>query len=147
MIEVNYPIKTNRWSSIFDNYCGLTKDRKKFEASVLLAESDLTQHVKFEWVWAELDKYKKSENLRLDYEPKLKITADAKTIIARSRERLCKNSSLEMRKNWQCLLNLISEIDPILVMACVPECIYRGFCPKLIPCQYIKTDVFKTQLE
>lgn len=143
----NYPIKSNGWSSICENYFGLDKNWKKVEASLLLAESDLIEQVKFEWVWTELEKYKKVDFLRLQYESKLKVLADAKTIIHLSRERLCSKSSLEMKQNWQYLLNLIAKIDPVLVMACVPECIYRGFCPKLNPCQYTKTSVFKTQLE
>ena len=142
----NHPIKTNGWSSICEKNFGF-KNRKKVEASLLLAESELIEQVKFEWVWVELEKYKKQDFLNLQNEPKLKVLADAKTILNISRERLCSRSSLERQQNWQHLLNLIAEIDPVLVMACVPECIYRGFCPKINPCQYIKTNVFKTRLE
>lgn len=147
MPESNYPIKSNGWTTIMDNYCGITKDRKKLEASLLLSESELLKQVKFEWVWAEIDQYKKSDSIVLDYEPKLKTIADAQAIINISRERLCKRMSIESMRNWQSLLNIISEIDPILVMACVPECVYRGFCPQQVPCQYIKTNVFKNHLE
>lgn len=144
----NYPIKSNGWSHIFDSFRVMNQNlnQKELEVALLLAESDLIKQVRFEWIWAELDQYKKVDHLKLDDEPKLKVTANAKTIVNISRERLCSKASLEMRGNWQYLLELIARIDPILVMVCVPECIYRGFCPKINPCQYTKTSVFKTQL-
>ena len=144
----DYPIKSNGWSHIFDSFKVMNQNlnRKELEVALLLAESDLIKEVRFEWIWAEIDQYKKVDHLKLDDEPKLKVTANAKTIITISRERLCSKASLEMRRNWQCLLELIAKIDPVLVIACVPECIYRGFCPKINPCPYTKTSVFKTQL-
>ena len=145
----NYPIKTNGWSHIFDSFMVMNQNpnQKELEAALLLAESDLIKQVRFEWIWVELDQYKKVDHLKLEDEPGLKVTANAKTIITISRERLCSKTSLEMRINWQCLLGFIAKIDPVLVTACVPECIYRGFCPKINPCQYTQTSVFKTQLE
>lgn len=145
----NYPIKSNGWSHIFDSFMAMNQNlnQKEFEVALLLAESDLIKQVKFEWNWAELDQYNGVDRLKLDDEPKLKVTANAKTIINLSRERLCSKASLEMRINWQSLLGFIAKIDPVLVMVCVPECIYRGFCPKINSCPYIKTSVFKTQLE
>lgn len=145
----NYPIKSNGWSHIFDSFRIMNQNlnQKELEATLLLAESDLIKQVRFEWIWVELDQYKKVDHLKLDNEPELNVTANAKTIITISRERLCSKASLEMRENWQCLLDFIAKIDPVLVMACVPECIYRGFCPKINQCMYTKSSVFKTQLE
>lgn len=145
----NYPIKSNGWSNIFNNFMVMNQNlnQKKLEVALLLAESDLIKQVKFEWNWVELDRYNRVDPIKLEDEPKLNVIADAKTIITISRERLCSKASLEMRGNWQCLLEFIDKIDPVLARVCVPECIYRGFCPKINPCQYTKTHVFKTQLE
>ena len=38
--------------------------------------------------------------------------------------------------------------DPVLADKCVPECLYRGFCPEFMnPCGYSKTKEFEEDLQ
>jgi hypothetical protein len=72
--------------------------------------------------------------------------ADAQAIINISRKRLCQQASLETRLAWYDFLNNLYKQQPELVGVCVPECIYRGFCPELKSCGYYKTNQYKAEL-
>jgi hypothetical protein len=73
--------------------------------------------------------------------------ADAQAIINISRKRLCTQASLETRTAWKALLKELKKKEPEIVSVCVPECIYRGFCPEIKSCNYCRTPAFKRQLE
>lgn len=60
--------------------------------------------------------------------------ANAQTIINISRKRCCCQASQQTRDAWTLLLMEIREVDPVLFSVCVPECVYRGFCPEMKPC-------------
>lgn len=75
------------------------------------------------------------------------MSCNAQAMINISRKRLCSRASKETREAWTLVINELSKIDPILAYKCVPECVYRGFCPEWIKsCGYYKTDAFKQQL-
>lgn len=73
--------------------------------------------------------------------------ASAQAIITISRKRLCNQASLETRYAWKLLLEELFEKEPELVSVCVPECVYRGFCPELKPCGYSHTSAFEDALK
>lgn len=64
---------------------------------------------------------------------------NAAEIIFISRKRLCKIASKETQDTWKYAIDEIKKIDPELASVCVPECIYRGFCPEGSSCGYSKT--------
>lgn len=75
------------------------------------------------------------------------ISANAQGLINMSRKRLCSCASTETRQAWKALLEEIKKVDPILVEKCVPECIYRGFCPEFDNCcGYVNTEKYKEDL-
>ncbi|MDA3923921.1 MAG: thymidylate synthase ThyX [Kiritimatiellae bacterium] len=74
-------------------------------------------------------------------------SANAQSIIFISRKRLCTQASPETRAAWQMVLNEIKNCEPELYDLCVPECIYRGFCPEFKPCGYSDTEKFKVALK
>ena len=75
------------------------------------------------------------------------ISANAQGLINMSRRRLCSCASTETRQAWKALLEEIKKVDPILVEKCVPECIYRGFCPEFDKCcGYVNTEKYKEDL-
>lgn len=90
----------------------------------------------------------KSSTLR-DYIPQgekntMMLSLNAQSFINISRKRLCKGCpSKETREIWELVMEFMGDIDPILVEKCVPECIYRGFCPEKNCCGYINTLSFK----
>lgn len=73
--------------------------------------------------------------------------ADAQSMINISRRRLCNQASPETREAWKATLEELRPKDPVLVSVCVPECIYRGFCPEFEPCGYVNTEDYKKRLE
>ena len=76
------------------------------------------------------------------------FSANAQAIINISRKRLCSCASKETREAWKQVLEVLKEVDPILVEKCVPECIYRGFCPEFDKCcGYCNTKEYQEQLE
>lgn len=67
--------------------------------------------------------------------------ANAEAIMFISRRRLCMQASKETRDAWSMFLTELQIADPVLASCCVPECIYRGFCPELKPCGMAKNNL------
>jgi hypothetical protein len=74
------------------------------------------------------------------------MTCNAQAMINISRKRLCNCASKETREAWKMVMDELTFVDPILRNKCVPECVYRGFCPELQSCGYWKTTQFKKDL-
>jgi len=74
------------------------------------------------------------------------MTCNAQAMINISRKRLCNCASKETRQAWKLVMDELEKVDPILRKKCVPECVYRGFCPELQSCGYWKTVLFKKDL-
>lgn len=77
------------------------------------------------------------------------MTCNAQAFISISRKRLCIGCpSLETRQAWEIVIEMLKEIDPILAEKCVPECVYRGFCPEERRCcGYVNTEAYKRKVE
>lgn len=69
--------------------------------------------------------------------------ANAQALIFISRKRLCNQASPETRAAWKMVVDAVAEHEPELASVCVPECVYRGFCPEFKPCGYADTAAFK----
>ena len=72
--------------------------------------------------------------------------ANAQSIIFISRKRLCTQASTETRAAWKLVLDKIEKCEPELRSLCVPECVYRGFCPEFKPCGYCDSEAFQEAL-
>lgn len=70
------------------------------------------------------------------------MVANAQALINISRKRLCRNAALETRFVWQRVLARLANVDHEVASACVPECVYRGFCPEMKTCGYSWTQEF-----
>lgn len=76
------------------------------------------------------------------------MTCNAQAFINISRKRLCKGcTSTETRQAWEIVISMLKEFDPILAEKCVPECLYRGFCPEYDRCcGYVNTGSYQRRL-
>ena len=76
------------------------------------------------------------------------MTCNAQAFMNNSRKRLCYGCpSKETRQAWEIVIEMLKEIDPILAEKCVPECVYRSFCPEHDRCcGYVNTDAYKRRL-
>jgi hypothetical protein len=72
--------------------------------------------------------------------------ANAQALIFISRKRLCRQASPETTAAWKMVLAEVQTCEPELFGACVPECVYRGFCPEFKTCGYATTPAFKQAL-
>lgn len=78
------------------------------------------------------------------------MTCNAQAFINISRKRLCYGcASQETREAWEMVIDMLAECDPILAEKCVPECVYRGFCPESEErsCHYCNTKYYAERLE
>ena len=93
--------------------------------------------------WRERDYMFQGEGNDMD------MTCNAQAFINISRRRLCIGcASLETRLAWKLVIDALREVDPILAEKCVPECLYRGFCPEDDRCcGYVNSDAYKKRLE
>jgi hypothetical protein len=90
-----------------------------------------------------IDRDKLPQDSLVDHE----IEANAQAMINISRKRLCAKASNETRLAWSSMLDTIKDIEPELYSVCVPECIYRGFCPEFETCGFSKTRKYDSVLE
>lgn len=72
--------------------------------------------------------------------------ANAQAIINISRKRLCNKATKETSEAWMRFLEELSQFEPELNDVCVPECIYRGFCPEVDSCGIDKTYDYQVAL-
>jgi hypothetical protein len=78
---------------------------------------------------------------------KLRLNLNQQSIINISRKRMCGQAKKETRQAWIMFINRLYEEELFeLVDACVPECVYRGFCPELDSCGYSLTDDYEEEL-
>lgn len=73
--------------------------------------------------------------------------ANAQAMISISRKRLCSAASKETIEAWAAVLEKIRETEPELYSVCVPECVYRGFCPEIKKCGYSETKIYAEALK
>lgn len=72
----------------------------------------------------------------------LRLFLNAEEIINISRKRLCNKSELETRTVWRAVIKALKEVEPELANACVPNCIYRSFCPEFESCGLADSEFF-----
>lgn len=87
------------------------------------------------------------DNLPQDAPVSHTLVINAQALINISRKRLCYQASQETRETWMDILAVLINVEPEIVDACVPECVYRGFCPELHPCGFADTEEFQEILE
>ena len=71
--------------------------------------------------------------------------ANASAFIYISRRRLCGQASPETRAAWRAVVNAVKAVEPELASVCVPECVYRGFCPEMKCCGYFGTPAYEIE--
>lgn len=87
------------------------------------------------------------DGLPQDAPIKLRVILNAQTLINVSRVRLCHLASKETREAWQMLTHEVGRLEPELSHLCVPNCLYRGFCPEgTKSCGYSKTNKGKKDI-
>jgi hypothetical protein len=76
----------------------------------------------------------------------MKLFLNAQEIINISKVRLCTKAELTTRQVWRTAIEELAKIEPELASACVPSCIYRGFCPEFKSCGLADTEMFPLAL-
>lgn len=72
----------------------------------------------------------------------MQLSLNAQEIINISKLRLCNKASNETREVWYFVIDELARIEPLLASACVPQCVYRGFCPEPKSCGRTKSNIF-----
>lgn len=86
-------------------------------------------------------------DMRQDELVNLLLSLNAQEIINISKLRLCNKASKETREIWYWVIDELVKIEPYLASACVPQCVYRGFCPEKNPCGRSRDGIFKLYRE
>ena len=77
----------------------------------------------------------------------MRLFLNAQEIINISRARLCNKAEDKTRLIWNKVIDELKKTEPELANACVPNCIYRGFCPEFKSCGLANGDLFSTKLK
>ena len=73
----------------------------------------------------------------------LKLLVNAQALINISRKRLCGQAHEETQEVWLITLSELLPIDKELFEVCVPECVYRGFCPEKKCCGRVGSSSYR----
>lgn len=65
-----------------------------------------------------------------------RIDVNTQALITISRKRMCNKAAQETRSAWIQAVSTLKEVEPEIYNACVPECMYRGFCPEFNECGF-----------
>lgn len=77
----------------------------------------------------------------------MRLFLNAQEIINISRARLCNKAEDETRRIWNEVIKELRKIEPELANACIPNCIYRGFCPEIKSCGFADGKLFPTKVK
>jgi len=89
-----------------------------------------------------LDRNKLPQDSLVNHE----IVLNAQALITISRKRLCNQASLETQQAWQAVIAEVEKTDFLLAHACVPDCIYRGWCYEMKSCGFHQTEAYQKAL-
>lgn len=67
----------------------------------------------------------------------MQLSVNAQEILNISRLRLCCKAEATTRKVWRMVVEELAKIEPLLAVACKPQCIFKGYCPEMRCCGYI----------
>lgn len=144
----------------------------EWKRKLIMAEHSPIRRIKFYWRWVDLfywvsvhfvrhkigiehwvstqrtDRTDVNRNEKLQNAPVTHACeADAQALINISRKRLCNCASPETRQAWQAVKDEVAKVEPELASCMVRECVYRGFCPEMYSCEYVKTEQYKKELD
>ena len=143
----------------------------RWKKRILLAEHSPVRKLTFNWKWEDLpywvsvhcvrhkfgiehfgstqrsdrtgeDRTAKTQDAPVVHE----CFANAQAVMFISRRRLCGQASPETRAAWRLVVDEIAKTEPELASACVPECVYRGFCPEFKCCGFINSPAYREAL-
>lgn len=148
---------------------------KKWKAKMLLAEHSPIRLLEYDFSWEEIKQWvtvhlvrhhegcekfvhsqrpdKRELEVPRDELPQgslndMDMTCNAQAFINISRKRLCSTASPDTRLAWKQVIAELRVIDPVLADKCVPECLYRGFCPEFDKCcGYVNTEAYQERLK
>ncbi len=147
---------------------GTGEPSSKWKKTILLAEHSPIRKLVFNWKWLDLPYWvsvhivrhkfgiehfvstqrsdrtgESREGKRQDAPVMHECAANAQAVMTISRKRLCMQASPETRAAWKLVVDAIAEKEPEVAECCVPECVYRGFCPEFRSCGYCQTSAYQ----
>ena len=147
---------------------GTKEPTPRWKKRILLAEHSPIRKLCFNWKWVDLPYWVSVHFVRHKYgiehfvstqrtdrtgEDRTAKTQDApvvhecfanaQALMFISRRRLCGQASPETRAAWKLVVDELAKVEPELAECCVPECVYRGFCPEFKPCGYCGSAAYR----
>lgn len=146
---------------------GTKEPSSRWKKRILLAEHSPIRKLLVSWKWLDLPYWvsvhmvrhkfgiehfvstQRSDRTKVDRTAKFQdapvdheCVANAAEVMFISRRRLCSQASPETRAAWKLVVEELAKKEPELASCCVPECVYRGFCPEFKCCGYVKTEAY-----
>ena len=147
---------------------GRKEPSSKWKKRILLAEHSPIRKLLVSWKWVNLpywvsvhfvrhkygiehfvstqrtdrtgeDRTSKTQDAAVEHE----CFANAAEVMFISRRRLCSQASPETRAAWKLVVDELAKQEPELAACCVPDCVYRGFCPEFTGCGFVNTPAYQ----
>lgn len=151
---------------------GQGEPSSKWKKTILLAEHSPIRKLCFNWKWEDLpywvsvhfvrhkygiehfvstqrsDRTGENRNDKSQSSPVVhECFANTQSVMFISRKRLCRQASRETQAAWKLVVDEIKKVQPEVGECCVPECVYRGFCPEFKSCGFCGSNEWKRQIE
>lgn len=72
----------------------------------------------------------------------MQLSLNAQEIINISRLRLCRKADVVTTKIWGMVIEELAKVEPELAEACVPQCVFKGFCSEWKCCGFLWAEKF-----
>jgi len=150
---------------------GTKEPSSRWKKRILLAEHSPIRKLCFNWKWVDLPYWVSVHFVRHKYGIEHFVStqrtdrtgedrtakgqdapvvhecfANAQALMFISRRRLCGQASAETRDAWKLVVDAVAAQESEVAACCVPECVYRGFCPEFKPCGFCETPAFREML-
>ena len=151
---------------------GVKEPTAKWKKRILLAEHSPIRKLCFNWKWEDLPYWVSvhfvrhkfgiehfvstqrsdrtgvnRDDSRQDAPVMHECFANAQAMMFISRRRLCAQASPETRAAWRAVVDELAKVEPELAECCVPECVYRGFCPEFKCCGFFGSPAYEKAVE
>ena len=125
---------------------GTGEPSSKWKKRILLAEHSPIRKLCFNWKWIDLPYWVSVHFVRHKYGIEHFVSTQRTDRTGEDRTAKTQDAPV-MHEAWQLVVDEIAKVEPEVASCCVPECVYRGFCPEFKSCGFVDTPRFREMVE
>jgi len=109
---------------------GQKEPSSRWKKRILLAEHSPIRKLLVSWKWSNLPYWVSVHFVRHKY--------GIEHFVSTQRT----DRTAETRAAWKLVIDELAKVEPELAACCVPDCVYRGFCPEFKSCGFVDSPAY-----